>query len=308
MLGGSCAAAWGWQQPPQLLSPARTPCSLPFLSSQGEPTSDPEGHTARPCLQRGQPLPPALSIKPPDSWLAASLPSLSCLPTASRGHQWHHLAPCSPAPSCSPSTLGRLWGWDSAPRAHHSAGLAVLCWHGGCSPGRRAAGVGGHGHGVAWEGRALLTDTRGWRQTGGQCPGLGTGIVSGRCIWGCRGWACAVSALQHTDTAGHVPSPRHASSAHRQALHTEMVRNSKQKRRKPPGSAHSLPSSLSPGSCSAPAWAVVAPWYGTGSLGTAPGVPVPAPDVPVPAPGCGRSAGRPARTLGAAFPRHGEGK
>lgn len=40
--GGELCCSLGLAAAPELLSPARTPCSLPFLSSQGEPKSDPE--------------------------------------------------------------------------------------------------------------------------------------------------------------------------------------------------------------------------------------------------------------------------
>lgn len=166
-----------------------------------------------------------------------------------------------------------------------------------------------HGHqGLVPNGRAM--------------PRAGHRECLGEVLSGAQGVGlCCVSDLQHPDTAVPVPSPRDASSDHWQALHTEMVRNLKQKRRKPAESAHLLFSSLSPGSCSAPACAAVAPWCRAGSPGAAPGVPVPAPGVPVPAPsvpvpapsvlvpaqGCGCSAGTPAHTLGAALPRHGAG-
>lgn len=51
-----------------------------------------------------------------------------------------------------------------------------------------------------WESRASLTDTRGWCQMGGRCPGLGTGNASGRCFRERRGWACAVCQTCSTQT------------------------------------------------------------------------------------------------------------
>lgn len=206
VLGGSCAAAWGWQQPPQLLSPARTPCSLPFLSSQGEPTSDPEGHTARPCLQRGQPLPPALSIKPP-GLLACSIIAISLLPShCVQGPPVAPPGPVLPSAVLLPLHPGEAVGMGFSPPSppQRRAGGAVLarrllsrqasCWGGGPRP---RSGMGGtsiaHGH-------QGLVPNRGAMPRAGHRDCLGEVHLGVQGVGLCcvsptahrHGWACAL--------------------------------------------------------------------------------------------------------------------